>query len=80
MLSAFELQLLARTELARFRCALGDEHLQDAQALAYESGHRGDRATDFVKREPILKSAFEVGQNDGLTDRLADTAANTIAF
>lgn len=39
MLSAFELQLLARTELARFRCALGGEHLQDAQALAYESGH-----------------------------------------
>jgi hypothetical protein len=80
MLSAFDLQLLARTELARFRCALGDEHLQDAQALAYESGHRGDRATDFVRREPMLKAAFEAGQTDGLTDRLADQAASAIAF
>ena len=80
MLSVFDLQLLARTELARFRCALGDEHLLDARALAYESGHRGDRATDFIRREPMLKSAFEVGQNDRLTDRLADQAASSITF
>ncbi|VVD30973.1 hypothetical protein [Paraburkholderia dioscoreae] len=80
MSSAFDLQLLARTELARFRCSLGNEHLYDAQALAYESGHRGDRATDFIRREPVLKSAFEVGQTDGLLDRLADEAIAKMPF